>query len=78
MKSSGQSKLITLEEDHTSFKVNKMAIGTDQLFWIKEATHCQVYPWESEAEVHGQKKTLVQSLKQFHAHFYWLYEKGTT
>ena len=28
--------------------------------------------------VQGRKTTLVQSLKQYHAHFYWLYQKGTT
>ena len=28
--------------------------------------------------VQGRKKTLVQSLKQYHAHFYLLYEKGMT
>ena len=27
---------------------------------------------------HGQKKILMQSLKQYHTHFYWLYEKGMT
>ena len=62
--------LITLEEDHTSFEVNRMTIRTEQLLGVKEATHSKVYTWDSEAEAHGQKKTLVQSLKQFHAHFY--------
>ena len=71
-------QLIALEEDHTSFEVNQMTIQTEQLLWIKEATHPKVYTWESQAKVHGQKKTLVQSLKQFHAYFYWLYEKGMT
>ena len=70
--------LITLEEDHTSFEVNRMTIQTKQLILIKEATHSKVHTWESEAEVHDQKKALVQSLKQFHACFYQLYEKGTT
>ena len=55
-----------------------MTIRTKQLLWIKEATHSNIYTWKTEAEVHGQKKTLVQSLKQFHAHFYQLYEKGMT
>ena len=63
-------QLITLEEDHTSFEVNRMIIRTEQLLLIKEATHSKVYTHESEAEVHGQKKTLMQSLKQLHAHFY--------
>ena len=37
-----------------------------------------IYPQEHEAKVQGRKKTLVQSLKQFHTHFYQLYEKGMT
>ena len=55
-----------------------MTIRTKQLLWIKETTHSKIYTWESGAKVHGQKKTFVQSLKQFHAHFYQLYEKGMT
>ena len=55
-----------------------MTIRTEQLLWIKEANHSKIYTWESEPKVLGQKKTLVQSLKQFHAHFYQLYEKGMT
>ena len=31
-----------------------------------------------ETGAQGRKKTLVQSLKQYHAHFYQLYEKGMT
>ena len=57
-------QLIALEEDHTSFKVNRMTIQTEQLLWTKETTHSKVYAWESEAGVHGQKKTLIQSLTQ--------------
>ena len=45
--------LITLKEDLTPFEVNKMAIRTKQLLWIKEATHSKVYTWESEAKIHG-------------------------
>ena len=37
-----------------------------------------IFPHEHEAEVHWKKKTMVQSLKQFHAHYYWLYEKDMT
>ena len=69
---------LTLEEDHTSFEVNKMTIRTDQLLQIKEATHLKTHWWESQAKVHGWKKTLMQSLKQFHTCFYQLSEKGTT
>ena len=66
-------QLITLEEDYTSFEVNRMTTQTKQLLWIKEATHSKVHTWDSEARVQGQKKTLMQSLKQFHAHFYQFY-----
>ena len=47
---------LALEEDCTSFEVNKMMVRTDQLLWIKEATHSKILPQESEAEVHGWKK----------------------
>ena len=69
---------LTLKEDHSSFELNKMIVRTDQLLQINEATHVWILPHEPEAEVHRRKKTLVQSLKQFHAHFYQLYEKGMT
>ena len=65
-----------------------MMVRTDQLLWIKEATHTKVHTWESEAEAHGQMKTLAQSLKQPHACFIhcmkraqlepWLAFKGYT
>ena len=69
---------LTLKEDHHSFEVNKMTDRIDELLRIKEATHSKIHPCELEAEVPGREKTLVQSLKQSHAHFYWLYKKGTT
>ena len=47
-----------------------MTVRADQLLYIKEATHSKIQTWESEAEVPGQKKTLMQCLKQFHADFY--------
>ena len=53
-------------------------VRTDQLLHIAEAINSKIYTWESEAEAHGQTKTLVLSLKQYHAHYYWLYKKGTT
>ena len=74
MKSSRQQ--LTLEEDCNSFEVNKMMVRTDQLLQIKEVTHLKIHPCESKAGVQGRKKTLVQSLKEFHAHFYWLYKKA--
>ena len=51
---------------------------TDQLLCIKETTHLKIHPHESEGGAQGRKKTLMQSLKQFHAAFCQLYKKGTT
>ena len=46
---------------------------------IKGVTHVRnIYPQEHEVNIDGRKKALVQSLKQFHASFYQLYEKGMT
>ena len=68
----------TLKEDFSSSEADKMAVWTDQLLWIKEATDVKnIYPREPKADVHGKKKTLVQLLKQFYTHFYQLYERGT-
>ena len=67
-----------LVEDHTSFEMRRMMTRTDQLLHIAEATGSRVYTRESEVGTHGPAKALVLSLKQFHAHFYRLYEKGTT
>ena len=38
----------------------------------------QIYSRESEAQAQGPAKVLVLSLQQSHAHYYRLYEKGTT
>ena len=54
-----------------------MTDRTGQLLQIKEATHSKIHPCELEAGVQG-RKTLVLSLKQFHAWFYQLYEKNMT
>ena len=67
-----------LVDDHTSFKMRRMATRTDHLFHIAEATGSKMYTRESKAEVQGPAKALVLSLKQVHAHYYRLYEKGTT
>ena len=69
---------IALKGDHSSFEVSKVTDWTDQLLRIKEATHIKIYYHKHEAEVHGRKKTLAQSLKQFHTCFYWLYKKVMT
>ena len=70
---------LTLKEDFGSFEMDKMTVQTDQLFWFKEATDMKnIHPREHEVDVYGKEKTLVHLLNQFHAHFYWLYEKGMT
>ena len=51
---------------------------TEQLLQIKEAMDSKIYPGELKAGVQGRKKPHVQTLKQFHGRFYWLYEKGMT
>ena len=66
------------EEDHNSFEMHKMTVRMDQSLHIAEATNSKVYTCESEVEAHGQAKALALSLKQYHAHYYWLYEEGTT
>ena len=67
-----------LGEDCSSFELHKMMVRTDQLLLITEATNTKVYTCESEARAHGQMKSMVLSLKQYHACVYWLYEKGIT
>ena len=70
---------LTLKEDYTSFSVDKIAVQTVWLLQIKEATNTKnIHPRELKAGVHRKEKTLVQSLKQFYTHFYWLYKKGMT
>ena len=68
----------TLADDHTCFEMRRMATRTNQLLHIAEAMGSQIYTRESEAEAQDLSKVLVLSLKQFHAHYYRLYEKGTT
>ena len=69
----------TLNENHSSFEMNKIMVWTDQLLQIKYVTNTKnIHPRKYEAEVYGRKKTLLQSLKQFHTHFYQLYKKSTT
>ena len=55
-----------------------MTTKTDQLIHIIKATSSKIYTRKSEAEAQGSAKALVLSLKQFHAHYNRLYEKGTT
>ena len=55
-----------------------MMIRTDQLVCIAKATGSRIYARESETGNHGSAKALVLSLKQFHVHFYRLYENRTT
>ena len=67
-----------LEDDHNSFEMHKMTVRMDQLLCIAEDTNSKVYTHYSEAETYGWVKALALSLKQYHARYYWLYEKGTT
>ena len=68
----------TLAEDCNSFEMQKMAIRTNQLLCITVANGSRVHTSELESETHGRAKTQVLSLKQYHAHYYQFYEKGTT
>ena len=67
-----------LVEDHTSFEMKIMMTRTDQLVNIAKATSSKIYTRESEVGTCSLPKALVLSLKQFRAHFYRHYEKGTT
>ena len=73
-----QSVNTLLGEHCNSFEMQKMTIRPDQLLPIAEATGSKIHTRESEAETHSRAKNLVFSLKQYHAHYYWFYEKGTT
>ena len=54
---------LTLKEDFSSFK---MAVQTDQLLQIKEATNAKnSHPREHEADVYWNENMLVQLLKKF-------------
>ena len=65
-------------EDHNSFEMHRMMVKNDQLLHITIATDSQIYTRDLEAKTHGKAKTLALSLKQYHAHCYCFYEKGTT
>ena len=65
-----QCRIALLWKSTTSLRCEK---------WQSGLTNCsKFYTRESEAETHGRAKTLVLSLKQYHAHYYWFYEKWTT
>ena len=67
-----------LAEDHNSFEMQKMMVRTDQLFSITKAIGSKIYTSKLEAETHGRAKTVVLLLKQYNAHYYCFYKKGTT
>ena len=67
-----------LSEDCTSFEMRRMTTRPNQLLHIAEAMGSKIYTREPEVETHAPAKALVLSCKQFHAHYYRLYEKGTT
>ena len=71
-------QIMLLRKTTSSFEMHKMMDWIDQLLHIAEASNSKIYTQESEAETHGQAKTLELSLKQYHAHYYLLYEKGMT
>ena len=58
--------------------MHNMMVRTDQLLHIAEATNAKIYTWELENEAHGWTKTLVLSLKQYHAYYYQISEEGMT
>ena len=66
-----------LAEDQDFFKIQRMAIRTDQLIQIMEATDYKLLQWEPEAETDGRAKKLVRLLRQYHAWFYH-FSKGST
>ena len=55
-----------------------MMVRTGQLLHITKTPGSKIYTRESEAKTDGRAKTLVLLLKQYHAHYYQFYEKGTT
>ena len=70
---------LTFDKDPSSFEVSRMVVCTDQLLQIKAAPNARnIYPWEDEADIDRRKKAWVELFKQFHTHYYWLYEKGMT
>ena len=71
--------VVALDRDPSPLAVSGMMVLTNQLLQIKVATNVgNIYPQEHEADIDSQRKALVQSLEQFHAHYYWLYRKGMT
>ena len=69
---------LALAEDHNFFDMCRMVVRTDQLLCIAAATDSQIYTWDLGGQTHGQVKTLVLLLKQYHTHYYCFYEKGMT
>ena len=70
---------LTLDRDPNSLEVWEMMVCTDELFQIKVAINVRnIYPQEHKVDFDGREKALVQLLKQFHACYYQLYEKGMT
>ena len=67
-----------LKEDCSSFEMQRIMARTDQLLHIAEVTNSKIYTQELKAEAHGQMKTLVLSIKQYHIHYYQIYQKGMT
>ena len=70
--------LITLRRITPPSKWIEWPPKPNNYFGSKRPPTLKFYKWESEAKVQGWKKTLMQSLKKFHACFYQFYEKSTT
>ena len=68
----------TLAEDCNSFEMQRMTVRTEQLLHIAEAAGSRIHARESEAETYGRVRNMVLTLKQYHAHCCWFFEKGTT
>ena len=71
-----QSGNVLLWKTTTPLKCEKLAVRTEQLLCIAMATGSKIHTRESEAETDSRVRHLVLSLKQYHAHYYWFYEKG--
>ena len=75
IKALDKSKEHAFVEDHNSFEMQNMMVRTVQLLCITEATDSKIHIRKSGSETHDRAKNLVLSLKQYHDHYYWFYEK---
>ena len=71
-------RITVCTEDCNSFEMHRMTVMTVHLLHIAKATGSKIYTRDSESKVHGWAKTLVLSLKQYHAHYNCFYKKEMT